>query len=239
MNSSFNSQKWYHSVWLKRIGLGFLSLYFIGSVCMAVLMYVHESDFYVRQKPSTIMTFTNKKLDSTTTITFQHSDMCPIDTIPPNVPPSKPNCTLKCGNCGGCTINSRDNTEICACSKFFGTFPLYCEPNSRKCENVFAEGKNTTICSCKHGETTSYFYPCGYKLQDRVGIFLASFFGGLVGADWFLLYRGGNSGYIVAGVFKLLTGGGLTFWALADWIRIAASETNFADGNNFPLAPWP
>lgn len=50
--------------------------------------------------------------------------------------------------------------------------------------------------------------------------FMASFFGGGVGADWFYLYTGGNGGYIAAGIFKLLTAGGFSLWWLVDWIRV-------------------
>jgi len=63
---------------------------------------------------------------------------------------------------------------------------------------------------------------------------MASFFGGVVGADWFYLFRNGhNGGYGVAGVFKLLTGGFLSVWWLVDWIRVLTQT--FPDGNGMAL----
>jgi hypothetical protein len=63
---------------------------------------------------------------------------------------------------------------------------------------------------------------------------MASFFGGTIGADWFYLYNNGsNGGYPVAGVFKLLTGGGFSFWWLVDWIRVLTRA--FPDGNGIRL----
>jgi hypothetical protein len=65
--------------------------------------------------------------------------------------------------------------------------------------------------------------------------FLASFFGGGVGADWFYLYVGGNGGYIAAGIFKLLTGGGFSIWWLVDWIRVLTFT--FHDSHAISLQP--
>jgi hypothetical protein len=68
--------------------------------------------------------------------------------------------------------------------------------------------------------------------------FLASFFGGSVGADWFWLYQQGGTkytdgGYIAAGVFKLLSGGGFSVWVLVDWIRVLTMT--FPDANGMAL----
>lgn len=247
-----NSGKWFQrsSKWLKRIFYAIVGLYVFGSVIMATMIYVHRSNRSVYQTVGTTIDFSSIKNTAQgmeflrnaprdTTVTFKHPDMCPVDKYPVDVPVSQPNCSLACGSCGGCAINTRTNQEVCACSKYYATFPLYCDGNSRTCDNVNINGVITAVCSCKHEGTISYFYPCGYQLQDRVGAFLASFFGGSVGADWFLFYRGGNGGYIVAGIFKLLTFGGVGIWTTVDWIRVVASESAFPDGNNYPLAPWP
>ncbi|CAF1161369.1 unnamed protein product [Rotaria sordida] len=55
------------------------------------------------------------------------------------------------------------------------------------------------------------------------------------GVDWFVLAKG-NAGYIVAGVFKILTLGGFGIWWLVDVIRIGVNKFN--DGNGAPLKPW-
>ncbi|CAF5042852.1 unnamed protein product, partial [Rotaria sp. Silwood1] len=58
---------------------------------------------------------------------------------------------------------------------------------------------------------------------------------GVFGADWFYL-AAGNGGYIAAGVFKLLTFGGLGIWALVDWIRVLTDS--FPDGQGVSLQDW-
>lgn len=68
-------------------------------------------------------------------------------------------------------------------------------------------------------------------------LFLESFFVGGFGVDWFVLAKvngGYNGGYICAGIFKLLTFGGI--WWLVDWIRILANS--FDDSNGYALADW-
>ncbi len=69
----------------------------------------------------------------------------------------------------------------------------------------------------------------------KLGTLLLSIFVGGLGIDWFILARG-NAGYIVAGVFKLLTGGGLGIWWIVDCARILADVFN--DGNGAPLQPY-
>ena len=66
-------------------------------------------------------------------------------------------------------------------------------------------------------------------------MFLVSFFAGATGADWFYL-SAGNGGYIAAGVFKLLTLGGLGVWQVTDWIRVL--DDAFPDGQGVPLKDW-
>ena len=92
-------------------------------------------------------------------------------------------------------------------------------------------------CTCRKGWIE---YPneetfCSYQLKPKLTTFLLSFFLGFVGVDWFYLSLG-NPFYIVAGVCKLLTFGGLTIWWLIDWIRILANI--FPDGNGYPLLDW-
>jgi len=107
---------------------------------------------------------------------------------------------------------------------------------------------NVLICVCDPGYTTwwvsstervdtgtqNWPSPCGYEQRPQLNAFLASFFGGSVGADWFYLHRGGlNGGYVAAGVYKLVTLCGVTLWCTVDWIRVLVS--NFPDGNTVPL----
>ena len=46
----------------------------------------------------------------------------------------------------------------------------------------------------------------------------------------------GHAGYIMAGVFKLLTFGGFGIWWLVDVIRLAVNKFN--GGNGVPLKLW-
>ena len=46
----------------------------------------------------------------------------------------------------------------------------------------------------------------------------------------------GSGGYIVAGVFKMLSLGGAGIWYTVDWIRILCDT--FRDGNGVELKPW-
>jgi len=70
------------------------------------------------------------------------------------------------------------------------------------------------------------------KGYSKLAAFLISLFLGELGVDWFYL-SGGGAGYIVAGIFKMITLGGLGIWWLVDWIRILADA--FPDGNGDPL----
>jgi len=67
---------------------------------------------------------------------------------------------------------------------------------------------------------------------SKLAAFLISFLAGGLGADWFYL-SAGSAGYIVAGIFKLLTLGGFGIWWLVDWIRVLADS--FPDGNGLAL----
>lgn len=96
---------------------------------------------------------------------------------------------------------------------------------------------STSTCSCtKAGYVTvKSDNPCAHEQKSKLTVFLLSFFAGGVGADWFYL-AAGNGGYIAAGVFKLLTLGGLGIWALVDWIRVLTNT--FPDGQGAPLRDW-
>ena len=61
--------------------------------------------------------------------------------------------------------------------------------------------------------------------KSYVAALLLSFFLGGLGIDRFYL------GYTGLGIAKLLTLGGLGFWALIDFILIAAKQVNAADGS--------
>lgn len=86
--------------------------------------------------------------------------------------------------------------------------PDYCNYGDCKPLNIDDE-EGPKICYCWPGYT-SYLHVCDLQKLPQFNAFMSSFFGGWVGADWFYLFRTGTSGgYIAAGVFKLLTGGGM------------------------------
>jgi hypothetical protein len=78
-------------------------------------------------------------------------------------------------------------------------------------------------CKCDVGFLTMNGQACSYQQKSGLAAFLISFFVGWLGAgqikkglmrlDWFYLSQG-NGGYIVAGVFKLLTLGMIGIWSL-------------------------
>ena len=104
---------------------------------------------------------------------------------------------------------------------------------SRDCGNGACVEK---ACVCTAGFVTrDERSPCSYEQYSQLGAFLISLFVGGLGIDWFVLAKG-STGYIVAGVFKLLTGGGLGIWWLVDVIRLGANT--FKDGNGVPLKSW-
>lgn len=107
------------------------------------------------------------------------------------------------------------------------------ECGNGKCEFINSDVLEGRYCNCDDGYT-HFFGTCDYMRKPQFNAFLASFFGGSIGADWFYLYyAGSNGGYPVAGVFKLLTGGGFSFWWLVDWIRVLTAT--FPDGNGMRL----
>ena len=94
--------------------------------------------------------------------------------------------------------------------------------------------KNHT-CICNKGFLTVGVNWCSYKQRNKLTAFLLSILIGVTGADWFYLANG-SVGYIVAGVFKLLTVGGCGVWYTVDWIRLLADA--FKDGNGHALNGW-
>ena len=88
------------------------------------------------------------------------------------------------------------------------------------------------ICICTKPYISTINSKCSYKGKSKLAAFLLSFFVGGLGVDWFYL-SAGDAGYIVAGIFKLITFGGLGIWWLVDWIRILAD--GFSDGNGMDL----
>jgi TM2 domain-containing membrane protein YozV len=93
------------------------------------------------------------------------------------------------------------------------------------------------VCVCNRGWTYARdgSNRCTYEQKSKLAAFLLSFFVGGLGADWFYLSVG-NGGYIAAGVFKLLTLGGIGIWWLVDWIRILTNS--FPDGQGVALLEW-
>jgi hypothetical protein len=113
----------------------------------------------------------------------------------------------------------------------------------------------TSLCPLVTTNTTSSLFPgnnmdnpCGYGVgtypacvcvkpyinqgKSKLTAFLLSSFVGVLGVDWFYLSNG-DAGYIIAGIFKLITGGGLGFWCIVDWFRILTDS--FPDGNGMEL----
>lgn len=76
-----------------------------------------------------------------------------------------------------------------------------CTTNS-DCNN--GECKNS-LCVCNSDYATFNNQTCNYKRKEKLTAFLLSFLVGPLGVDWFYLSQG-QAAYIVAGVFKLLTG---------------------------------
>ena len=87
-------------------------------------------------------------------------------------------------------------------------------------------------CVCRKPYIDQGEHKCNYAAKSKLVAFLLSWFLGGLGVDWFYL-SAGNGGYIVGGIFKLITGGGLGLWWLVDWIRILAGT--FDDGNGMEL----
>ena len=85
--------------------------------------------------------------------------------------------------------------------------------------------QTTANCSAREG---CYQNIC-YTLKSKSNVFLASFLGGFVGADWFFLSRG-KAPYIIAGLFKLFSFGGFGVWWLADWITVLSDGTTDSYG---------
>jgi hypothetical protein len=97
------------------------------------------------------------------------------------------------------------------------------------------KNKTVDVCECSEGWINFDGKACSYELKSKLTAFLLSFFIGWLGADWFYLAQGSGA-YICAGIFKLITLGGLGVWFLIDWIRILAD--GFTDGNGMELRGW-
>ena len=112
-----------------------------------------------------------------------------------------------------------------------------CQTNLDCIHGICDRNSTNSICICDRGwllpRDDSHI--CIYQQKSKLAAFLLSFFIGGFGADWFYLSVG-NGGYIAAGVFKLLTLGGLGIWWLVDWIRILTNS--FLDGQGFSLLEW-
>merc|ERR1712150_7004 len=102
------------------------------------------------------------------------------------------------------------------------------------CPNITGKCQLDGICLCNEPYIGSKngSKKCSYKAKSKLVAFLLSFFVGELGFDWFWLAQG-DAGYIVAGIFKLLSGGCCGIWWLIDWIRLVADA--FPDGNEMPL----
>ena len=70
------------------------------------------------------------------------------------------------------------------------------------------------------------------RLKTKINAFLAAFFGGFFGADWYYLSRG-EAKFVIAGLLKFFTLGGFGAWWLADWITVVSNGSY--DGYGLPL----
>lgn len=84
-----------------------------------------------------------------------------------------------------------------------------------------ATAPRLSFCSCERDWAGP---ECTGERQSQVSAFLLSVFLGVVGADQFYL------GFIWAGVFKLLTLGGLGVWYVYDLVRIGSSPVYTSSG---------
>ena len=98
---------------------------------------------------------------------------------------------------------------------------------------------NVGFCMCSTCHTTSSGLlvptennPCNTQSQSIVLIFLMAFFFGCCGIDHFIVSGCIGVGACV-GFIKLITFGGLTIWALVDWILIAANTQQYNYGYGF------
>ncbi len=114
---------------------------------------------------------------------------------------------------------------------------IFCTRNLDCIHGICDQSKNISTCQCEHGWTYSFNDPniCNYQQKSKFGAFILSFILGGFGADWYYLSVG-NSGYILAGVFKMLTLGGFGIWWIVDWIRILTNSFN--DGQGISLVEW-
>ena len=117
--------------------------------------------------------------------------------------------------------------------------PISCndsiECGNGKCIPSPYYGQEGGICECDDFYINRKGGICNYKMRPKLNTFMASFFGGGIGADWFYLGRG-NVGYYAAGFFKLITFGGLTIWWDIDWIRVLCDA--FPDGHGVTPTVW-
>lgn len=107
---------------------------------------------------------------------------------------------------GTCTTDEECGYGLCD----FVRFKCTCDD-----KYVHVDGWNNTIY-------------CNYKTKSKVTGFILSLLLGELGIDWFYVSCG-KAGYIIGGIFKLLTVGGFGIWWLVDWIRMVAG--GFRDGN--------
>ena len=114
----------------------------------------------------------------------------------------------------------------------------FCETNADCVHGICNRNSSSPgLCICDRGWVLARdgSGPCTYQQKSKLAAFLLSLFVGGLGADWFYLSVG-NGGYIAAGVFKLLTLGGIGIWWLVDWIRILTNS--FLDGQGVSLLEW-
>lgn len=154
-----------------------------------------------------------------------------------------PGCTLDCGNNGVCMFRNRNTmtAPACLCDDSFATFPEgLCGFNTAS-KHRLVGGVNVTVSECTLGDGRVFVNndgPCSYNRVGMANVACASWIGGSVGADWFLMMSVGcnnctivnkdgtvtgmpyNGGYGAAGFFAILTFDYLTIGWYVNSIRI-------------------
>jgi hypothetical protein len=161
------------------------------------------------------------------------------------------------------TVQSLSNITLTASSNAFT-----CEDALYDCNNHGFCSKDKTDCICD-SQYASYDCDntrCCYKKENRIKMFLLSFFVSWLGVPFFILgatglgvgmimlccggctlagigmgigARDDNACGMCLAVVGILAFLAAIFWSLAIWIMFAAETEPWHDANGIPVGPWP